>query len=873
MAEAPAGTVTFLFTDIEGSARLWDEHPQEMRAALARHEALLREAIRAHEGYVFKTVGDAFCVVFSRATDALEAALEAQRTLQAEPWAIGPLKVRMALHTGEAEERAGDYFGPPLNRCSRMLTAGHGGQVLLSQASAHIVREALPSGAELKPLGEHRLRDLAQPEDLFQLLHPDLPSEFPPLRSLAAFTHNLPVQLTSFIGRENELAQVKELLAATRLLTLTGVGGCGKTRLALQAAADMVDQHPDGVWLVEQAALADPNLVAQTVAMTLGLRMQADRAALEALTHYLRSKRCLLVLDNCEHLLLTCAEMGDALLRACPSLRILASSREGLGIAGETTYHVPSLSLPPPGAPVSVRSLAPFESIRLFVERAHGYQPTFTLATANAAAVADICHRLDGIPLAIELAAARVRAMPVEDIARRLSDSFRLLTGGSRTALPRQQTLRALVDWSHDLLTGKERVLLRRLSVFAGGWTLEAAEAVCSGDGIEEDEVLDLLTSLVDRSMVLFGSHDEEGRYRLLETVRQYARDRLVESSEVRSVRDRHRSYFAVLGESEARSGKVLRPQWVRRMEREHDNLRAALEWALETEDGSEWALRLAWGAGALWFTCSYFAEGRQRLQAVLARSASAPDELRLGALHAAAHLECHHGDIKLASALAQEALAVARRLDDGVWATRALCVLAWIAISEGSLDRADTYLEEALVLVRELGARWLSTHPVALQGEVARLRGHLDEAQALFAEAWAVDVEEGGWSFAVCRLAQLAEQRGDHTETIRLYRVALASQAEVGDRERSAWCLGGLGRAFGAEGRGERAVRLMAAADALRDAVGLPYDPESRAAWARVRIAEMGEEAFSAACAQGQAMSLEEAVREAMRNEAAETL
>ncbi|HZO88686.1 MAG TPA: adenylate/guanylate cyclase domain-containing protein, partial [Chthonomonadaceae bacterium] len=462
-----SGTLTFLFTDIEGSTRLWEQHPEAMRSALARHDVLLQEAIEQHSGHVFKTIGDAFCAAFDAAPSALAAALSAQRALASEDWqAPIRLRVRMALHTGAAEARGGDYFGPPLNRVARMLAAGHGGQVLLSQAACDLLGDALPEGVSLRDLGRHRLRDLQQSEHLYQLLHPNLPADFPPLRSLEAFAHNLPVQLTSFIGREKEMEEIKRLLSTAHLLTLTGSGGCGKTRLALQVAADRVEEYADGVWLVELAAIADLGLVPQTVAVALGVSEEPNRPLGETLANYLRPKSLLLVLDNCEHLLTACAQLADTLLRTCPKVRILASSREGLGLLGEALYHVPSLSLPDEKRLPTLEQLSQYEAVRLFVERAVLSRPDFAVTAQNAASVVQICSRLDGIPLAIELAAARARALAVEQLAQRLDDRFRLLTGGSRTALPRQQTLRALIDWSYDLLSEAERTLLRRLSVF-----------------------------------------------------------------------------------------------------------------------------------------------------------------------------------------------------------------------------------------------------------------------------------------------------------------------------------------------------------------------------------------------------------------------
>jgi len=485
----PTGTVTFLFTDIEGSTRLLHQLGHRYADVLEQHHQILRAALETHNGYEVDTQGDAFFVTFASAIDAIEAAVIMQRSLNARSWpAGGVMRVRMGLHTGEPTLTEGGYVGMDVHRGARIMASGHGGQVVLSHTTRTLAEEHLPPGVTLRELGEHRLKDLQQPAPLYQLVIEGLPNDFPPLKTLSTRPHNLPVQLTSFIGRETNIVEVKQLLAKTRLLTLTGSGGCGKTRLSLQVGAEVLDDYADGVWLVELAPVADPNLVLQTVASALGLREQAARPLLETVIDYLKPKTLLLLLDNCEHLLEASAQLADALLKACPALKILASSREGLGIAGEQTYRPPSFARPSPAnaARLTVEELTQYEAVRLFIDRALLSNPRFAVTNQNAPAVAEICDRLDGIPLAIELAAARVKAMSVEQISTRLTDRFRLLTGGSRTALPRQQTLRALIDWSYDLLSDKEKLLLARLSVFAGGWTLEAAEKVCSDDAVIE---------------------------------------------------------------------------------------------------------------------------------------------------------------------------------------------------------------------------------------------------------------------------------------------------------------------------------------------------------------------------------------------------
>ncbi len=529
MIETSAVT-TFLFTDIESSSLLWEKHPEQMGKALARHDRILRDAVARHHGVVVKSTGDGMHAAFEDPRDALAATIDLQAALgESLPDGMLALRVRCGMHAGVIERRDGDYFGSAVNRAARIMNAAHGGQVLLSQAVAQLVRDRLPDGVVLRDLGAVRLRDLSGAENLFQVEHASLRLAFPPLRSLEAVPNNLPQQVTSFLGREREQADIKAVLAKSRLLTLTGIGGIGKTRLSLQVAADVVNDYPDGVWFVELAPINDGNLVPLAIASVLGVKDEPGRTLADALVAHVRDRKLLLVLDNCEHVVTVCAEVAKQLLRASRDAKILASSRESLNIAGESIYTVPPLSVPKPEASVSVDSTLQFEATRFFVQRASVMQPSFVLTQENAANVVEICRRLDGIPLALELAAARVRTLSVEQISARVSDRFRLLTLGDRTGESRQQTLRALIDWSHDLLTDREKVVLRRLAVFAGGWTLEAAEAVAAGGDVDESAVLDLLGELVDKSLVVIDSAG--GRYHLLEIVRQYAHENLVSAA------------------------------------------------------------------------------------------------------------------------------------------------------------------------------------------------------------------------------------------------------------------------------------------------------------------------------------------------------
>ncbi|MGB8996559.1 MAG: adenylate/guanylate cyclase domain-containing protein [Pseudonocardiaceae bacterium] len=638
----PVGTVTFMLTDVEGSTFLWESAAEAMGAAIRRHYQLLDAAIALHGGVRPQEQGEGDSVVaaFRSASTALAAALDVQRAFCAECWPEGAsLKVRIALHTAEAQLRDElNYFGQAVNRCARLRAVAHGGQVVLSKTTRDLVSDRLPDRVELADLGVHRLRDLGRPEHVFGLLHPDLPVTFPPLRSLGSLSNNLPSELTSFVGRGAELAEVAELLGQVRLLTLTGAGGCGKTRLALQAAAGAMNGHLDGVWWVELARLEDAALVPTAVIGAIGLREVPGRGPLDTLVQFLQARRALLVLDNCEHVLAACAELADGLLRACPSLTVLATSRAPLGVPGETAWRVPSMSLPADAQRGPVEALRQSDAVRLFLDRASQVRPDFEITRANAHAIAYICQELDGIPLAIELAAARVRTLATPQIAHRLGDRFHLLSGGSRTAMPRQQTLQASIDWSYELLSEDGRTLLRRLSVFTGGWTLEAAEQVCGGEGIDCYAVLDLLTGLVDQSLVTTGVQDDEVRYGLLETVRQYAAAQLTEAGEVDVVGRRHLAYYVGLAERAEPEVLGAGPDdpVLHRLATELPNLRTALERAAAIDPAAavkRFDLLLALGDAQWW--AGHVSEASATFQSAtfLARQFQDPHRLAEAAL------------------------------------------------------------------------------------------------------------------------------------------------------------------------------------------------------------------------------------------------
>jgi predicted ATPase/class 3 adenylate cyclase len=734
----PTGTVTFLFTDIEGSTKLAQGYPAEWETLRGRHHTILQSAMDAHNGYVFQVIGDAFCVAFHTASDGLCAAIEAQRQLVRENWGETPIKVRMGLHTGSAELHEHDYRGYlTMAKVQRITSVAYGGQVLLSNASAELLHGELPKGITLRDMKEHQLKGLPGPERLWQMLAPDLQHDFPPLQSLKDIPNNLPVQLTSFIGRENEIMEIKQAIHEHRLVTLTGSGGTGKTRLSLQVADKVLKQFPDGVWFVELAPLSDPALVPNTIASVLGVREEQGRPLMATLLDWLSNKEILFVLDNCEHLVKACAEFAAAGLQTSRGTRILASSRETLGITGETAFRVPSLEVPNPKDPISMDAITQYAAVRLFIERAMQALGTFRLTNANAPVVAQICYRLDGIPLAIELAAVRVRVMRVEQIAERLDNRFRLLTGGSRAALPRQQTLRALIDWSYGLLSEREQVLLRRLSAFAGTWTLEAAETVCADESIESSGVLDLLTHLVDKSLVGMDELAIEPRYRMLETIREYAREKLLEANERDQLHDHHLQFFVQFAERAQRSLETAqRTVWLPRMENEHDNLRAALEWACARD------LETArWLAGILerfWFFGDHLSEAHTWYARVL-DSGDRPTVTKglalalLGSGIASLNLEY----LDEAQVSFEQSVVFWQKLGVQKWLATSLAWLAYFLIQRGEHAQAHDLFTKHELLFRASAGSVMLGWVLSNWGSVkATIRRYDSRAKALLDEA-----------------------------------------------------------------------------------------------------------------------------------------
>ncbi len=870
MRGQPTGTVTHLFTDIKGSAGLWERFPEAMQAALARHDAILREAILAHAGHVVKTTGDGFHAVFPTAPDALAAATAAQQALQAEAWGEAAIKVRMGLHSGAADERDGDYFGPALNRAARIMSAGHGGQILLSRATRELVRDRLPTGVELCDLGRQRLRGLDRPERVFQVVAPGLPADFAPLRTLEVRPNNLPAQLTSFVGRKRETAEVVHLLETTRLLTLTGPPGTGKTRLSLRVAAEVLDQFQDGVFFVDLAPIRDPGLVPTTVARVLGIGESGGQPLLDTLKNYFRHKHLLLLLDNFEQVVDAAPLVGE-LLSASPGLKALVTSREALRVYGEQEYPVPPLTLPDLDRAEPLRSLSQYEAVELFTRRARAVRPDFALTEDNAPAVAEICVRLDGLPLAIELAAARSTVLSPEMMRRRLESRLGVLVAGPRDLPARQRTLRGAIDWSYDLLDPPEKTLFARLAVFQGGRTVEAVEAVCS-HGLTI-EVLAGLESLLNKNLLRrsSGAH-EEPRFVMLEMIHEYAWERLEASGEAQDLQRRHAEYFLALAERvapELRGSRYV--YWSALLRHEHNNLRTALAWALGGGD-AELGLQLAGALRDFWFFEGHTAEGLRWTERALETAKDPPPALRAHALNTAGAMCFDQADHNKGKRYNREALALFRELGDDIGTAWALAFLGVQALaSPAECKEGISLLEESVALFRKLDYKPGITQALIGLGEVARLDGDRVRAARACEECRAIAREEGdrmSEAKALGDLSYVAQQQGEYARAADLVTEALTLFRELGARRYICQDFARLAGPVAAQGYPQAATRLLGASEVLLETMGIGLQPGDRYDIERYVAAVRGqldEATFEAAWAEGRAMSFEQAVSYAL--------
>ena len=865
--------LTFLFTDLEGSTRLWEQFPAEMRQASARHDALMREIIEQHRGRVVKTTGDGFHVAFESPSDGVAAALAGQQAITAEPWpeATGPLKVRMGLHTGESQAREGDYYGAEVNRAARVMGIGHGGQILVSEVTAMLIRDSLLHGVALADLGQHRLKGLTAPEQIFQLCHPALTAEFPPLTSLETFKHNLPVQLTSFIGREKELVKVKQLLTQTRLLTLLGPGGTGKTRLGLQVAAELMDEYENGVFFISLALIRDPALVVSTIAQIWDLQESGKQRLVERVKDYLQDKQILLVLDNFEHVL-DAGLLATGLLADAPRLKILVTSREPLRVYGEHNFFVPPLSLPETNNLPQLKHLLQYEAVGLFVERAQAVKSDFVINDDNARAIAEICQRLDGLPLAIELATARIRLLPPQAMLTRMKRRIPLLTGGARDLPSRQQTLNNAISWSHDLLNEGEKLLFRRLAVFASA-TLEAVETICNADSDLSSSLFDVLESLVHKSLLNQVETAGEPRFIMLETIREYALIKLEESRELEKMRDEHLDFFLKL--TEQANAELMGPRqasWMARLEQERDNLRAVLEWSLNEPERITIGAKVVLSLVQFWQLRGDNEEWSTWFDLALDKSTKAPTLVRANLLEGKGFQTFHQGFLEQARHLFDQSSALYLEAEDTRSIGRLMIFQAHIALGLGDTAQALRFAGRSLEIHREVREPWWTSSSLFALGDVAYLRDDLLQAQAHYEESLSL-IRDLGIGFGIARrkirLGQTALALGETTlaRTHLIKGLILASQAS--DNWGVAMALGGFGCLAKVQAQLERATRLFGATQAQLDAFGSHFWPldqyEFDLVVASIRPI-LSLDSFKKIWDEGQAMTIEEAIELALK-------
>ncbi|MCB0727520.1 MAG: tetratricopeptide repeat protein [Ignavibacteriae bacterium] len=835
----PTGNITLLFTDIEGSTRLAQEFPDTLPAALEIHHGILTEAIESNNGFVFEIIGDAFCAAFEKADDAVKAAVDLQTGLAGVKWKDAVIKVRAGIHSGNAEWNGTRYSGYiTLARTARVMSVAYGEQIVISGIAFGQLQNKESAGVSFRDLGERRLKDVISPIRLYQIISPGLKEDFPPLKTLDARPNNLPVQLSSFIGREKELKTIKDFLSDTHLLTITGSGGAGKTRLALQSGADVIDDFANGVWLVELAPVSDPLLLPQKLMSVLGVLEDPKESPEKTLTDYLKDKEILILLDNCEHLIDACAILVEKLLIACKKLKVLATSREALRCRGEQIYRIPSLTQPDPEENITPDQLSQYESVRLFIERAQIINRSFRVTKENVRALAEICYQLDGIPLAIELAAARIRILSVEQISERLDDRFSLLKGGIRTALPRQQTLKAMIDWSYDLLSDDEKFLWERLSVFNGGWTLIASEKICSDERINDTVIMELLQNLIEKSIIIFDSEKE--RYRMLESIRQYSDGKLEDIDERRKISLRHLKYYTDLAEEA--DPELEKPEivsWLKILDAERGNFEKGLKFSCDGKD-PEAEARLAGALGNYWEIRGQYTEGILRFEEILRKS---PDKLnnyiiriiflngkftflkgeydeafkciieshelykknnnKLGEGRALTYMGIifhFKGEYDKAGDYLNEGLAIQRETGDMNGCAESLRNLGIVYKETGDLENASAFTEESLEISRETGDQRGVADSLNSLGFIFLVKGELDKAYFVLEESLEINRETGnkrGIARTLNYLANYYFKKGDYREAVKLMEELYEIYNEIGDKTGTAHSLNNLGLVY----------------------------------------------------------------------------
>ncbi len=815
----PTGTVTFLFTDIEGSTRLAQEFPDTLQAALEKHHSILRKAVESNNGFVFEIIGDAFCCAFANALDAVSAAVDIQQNLAKEKWLTAgqaendaAIKIRIGIHSGKAEWNEKRYLGYiALAKTARVMAVAYGGQILVSDIVFESSKEKASSKITFRYLGERRLKDLNYPVGIYQVETSGLNTDFPPLKTLDARPNNLPVQLTSFIGRENEISEIKKLLKHNSLLTLTGPGGAGKTRLALQVGADLIDDFENGVWVVDASPLLDPCLLVPMIAKVFGMKEDSKTKIEEILIDYLKDKEVLIIMDNCEQIISASSEISTKILSSCKKIKIIASSREALRSSGEQIYYVPSLAFPDSSDEISTENLSQYESVKLFIERALAVQPDFEVTNDNAPALAEICRQLDGIPLAIELAASRVKVLSLQQIYERLSDRFRFLTSGVRTALPRQQTLKAMVDWSYDLLSKKEKLLFNRLSVFSDGWTIEAAEEVCSDEPLKDYEVLDTLSQLMDKSLVV--SAKRNTRYRMLETIRQYGEDKLIQSNELDTVIFKHLEYYLKFAESARKELEgESQKEWMDRLESENFNFRVALTSSI-ARGQREKGILLAIALSRYWETRGYISEGKNYLEELIKTDEELAPELRAKTFQWLGTFEWITGEYEQSQQYYEQSFSHYEKTNDKRGIGVSYINLGLIANARGDFEKSKYLTEEGCRIFYEVGDDHLVADSLLNLGAPLVSLKENDYARMVFEECLMLYRklhDSRGIAMALTNLGLLAALKNDNKLARVNLEESLSILRELKEKRAISMTLDNLGSIMSLEGYNSTATEYL---------------------------------------------------------------
>ncbi|MEZ4690548.1 MAG: tetratricopeptide repeat protein [Ignavibacteria bacterium] len=835
----PTGNVTFLFTDIEGSTKLSQDFPEKLHAALERHNEILRNAVESNNGRVFKIVGDAFCCAFGNAEEAVKAAVDIQINLADEKWDEVVIKVRIGIHSGTAEWNGEDYMGYiTLARVARILSAAYGEQILISndtyehfshhkdtktqrenESNSLCLSDLVVKNVCFRDLGERRLKDIIKPIRLYQIVSKGLREEFPPLKTLDARPNNLPVQLTNFIGREDEMKHAKELLKNNRLLTLTGSGGAGKTRFSLQTGAELIDEFAHGVWFIDLAEINDPGLLAVTIINAINVEEEQKKTPEETLIDHLKDKEILLIFDNCEQIINACADLTVRLLTSCPELKIIATSREAFNCAGEQTFRIPPLTQPDPNKINTPEQLIQYESVRLFIERALAVNPKFRVNNENASALAEVCSRLDGIPLAIELAAARIKVLSVEKISERLNDRFNLLTGGKRTALPRQQTLRALIDWSYDLLSENERILWSRLSVFSGGWTMEAAEEVCSDDIISKYEILDLLSQLTEKSVIIYD--DSKERYRILESIKQYGLEKL---SDGNGMFLRHLDYFLDLSKrAESELSNENEKFWLDVIDADHNNFISSIEWSAGNEIPDKGSV-LAASLLNYWNTTGNYSTAIRLVENILQSSGSIDKSIKAKLILRTGNFKRFQGDFEQAKKYSEESLTIYKEIGDKKGIAESTNSLGNIANYQGDYKQALKCYKESLSIFKEIDDKRGIAGSIQNLGLITRNMGEYEQAKKYYEESLAMGREIGDKTRiadTINNLGYIAIIQEDFKQAKKYLEESLVLRIETGDKRGTAISLNNLGLVLFDQGEFEQAKKYLEESLSINQEIG----------------------------------------------------